>query len=184
MADKVIISKSKLVALGDAIREKTDSSEKMTVDVMTETMRNYSGGQEEIVKCLTADYAQEELPIWKGTTIPNSGTITNVYFNTYLSIKEVEELVSQLDLVETTQWGMTRKMYLVASDSSFENYVCIDVDTSGRIGLIYLNSDGFNDVFDNTYGWYEAYQTLNFNINFNVNLSPVAHYYDGTLINV
>ena len=43
MADKVIISKSKLVALGDVIREKTGSSEKMTVDVMTETMRNHSG---------------------------------------------------------------------------------------------------------------------------------------------
>ena len=42
MADKVIISKSKLVALGDVIREKTGSSEKMTVDVMTETMRNHS----------------------------------------------------------------------------------------------------------------------------------------------
>jgi hypothetical protein len=44
MADKVIISKSKLVALGDVIREKTGSSEKMTIDVMTETMRNHSGG--------------------------------------------------------------------------------------------------------------------------------------------
>lgn len=44
MADKVIISKSKLVALGDVIREKTGSSGKMTVDVMTETMRNHSGG--------------------------------------------------------------------------------------------------------------------------------------------
>ena len=44
MADKVIISKSKLVALGDVIREKTGSSEKMTVDAMTETMRNHSGG--------------------------------------------------------------------------------------------------------------------------------------------
>lgn len=44
MADKVIISKSKLTALGDVIREKTGSSEKMTVDVMTETMRNHSDG--------------------------------------------------------------------------------------------------------------------------------------------
>lgn len=183
MADKVIISKSKLVALGDVIREKTGSSEKMTVDVMTETMRNHSGGKEEVTEYLMADYAQEKLPLWEGTTIPNSGFLTNVYFNTEMSIEEVEELVSKLDLVETSRWGITSNIYIVASDSNYNNYVYINVNTSGRLGLGYLNSDGFNEIFDNTYGWYEAYQILNFNINFNVNLSPTT-YYDGTLINV
>jgi hypothetical protein len=184
MADKVIISKSKLVALGDVIREKTDSSEKMTVDVMTETMRNYNGGQEEIVKCLTANYAQEELPIWKGTTIPNSGAITNVYFNTYLSIKEVEELVSQLDLVEINAWGLTQYMYFIASDSDCNNLINIYVSPSdGYIDIGYSTEDGGASVFDSVGGWHEEYQIPNFNINFNVDLSPTINF-GGTLVNV
>ena len=176
MAGKVIISKSKLVALGDVIREKTGSSEKMTVDVMTETMRNHSGGKEEITEYLTADYAQEKLPLLEGTTVPNSGVLTNVYFNTDLSIEEVEELASKLEFVELPGWYGTH--CIVAGDKELYKYINI-ARQDGYVIISYATEDDWFQIFHSSGGWSEE-KILDININL---ASKAKDWYSGTTVN-
>lgn len=50
MADKVIISKSKMISLADAIRAKTGSTAKMTIDTMNAALDNIGGGGSNIIE--------------------------------------------------------------------------------------------------------------------------------------
>ena len=52
MADKVIVSKSKLTAIANAIRSKTGSTENLTLDNMVTAINNISGGSTNTLKKL------------------------------------------------------------------------------------------------------------------------------------
>lgn len=90
MADKVIVTKSKLTGLGDKIRAKTGSTDKMTIDAMNAALDNVGGG------------ASVE---WENAGIsPDTSKLLEIYFNTSLSETEVVDIIknaSELTWVDT-----------------------------------------------------------------------------------
>ena len=112
MAEKVIIDKSKLTAIGDAIRSKTGSSATLTVDEMANEISTL-GGESATIKTKGG---------WQGTTVPNNAYVENVYFNTNLSVEEVVNIVNKADLTYSTHpYGFEMSLILVNSDTDNEN---------------------------------------------------------------
>ena len=97
---------------------------------------------------------------WKGTTVPNSGTVEKVYFNTNLSIEEVYNLVNSID------YDFSIEDYGILADENFEVYLSIVTANpsesfviSGRIGgedVIIFSYNGLEE-----YGVGDGWQTFN-----------------------
>lgn len=134
MADKVIISKSKLVALGDVIREKTGSSEKMTVDTMTETMRNHSGGSDAF-SVFNIPYNNPNLPnLYYFMMLKNKNTLC-IDFNKMVDY-EIEHDIFKLHGYAEKDLSDT-----FTSDTEFNTATCIFIP-------IFMLSD-----VSSNYGW-------------------------------
>lgn len=72
-------------------------------DKLTQLISITEGFESKVIKELSGDYEAvdivlNELPsVWKGKEIPNDEYIENIYFNTKLSIEEVDNILSTLD---------------------------------------------------------------------------------------
>lgn len=128
MTDKIIVSKSKVTNLFDSIRAKSGSTELMSFDTAKSTVDDIQtgGGVIEV----------EELPRggWNGTTVPNSGTVEKVYFNTNLSVDEVVNILSNLE------YNMNGTAYMGLSNSTNDKYIQ------------FINSDNFYGILDSISG--------------------------------
>lgn len=92
MAEKLIVDKSKVIALADSIRAKTKSTSLLSFDNMKTAVDELElgGGVIEV----------DELPevVWSGTAVPNTGYVEKVYFNNNLSDDEIENILKDLSL--------------------------------------------------------------------------------------
>lgn len=128
MADKVVLNKSTIQGIGDAIREKEGTSELIPPSEMKQRILNLSGGSATITTPSG----------WQGTAVPNSGYVEKVYLNTNLSVDEVISLISQLTYSEDGR-------YLVLADSENTKVIAI----MGMDGLYGIQVDSAF-LFSNT----------------------------------
>lgn len=87
---QVIVSKSKLTAIGDNIRKQTNTTKQYTLDEMAKMKL---GGAGAIITTKGG---------WVGTAVPNEGMVENVYFNTNLSVEEVISTIKNANLTQET----------------------------------------------------------------------------------
>lgn len=124
---------SKLRPIGDAIREKDGSNELIPIDDMPQAIRNIQGGSVNVVKS-------------GGTVVPNSGTISEVYFNTNLSIEEVVSLINSVSqdaiyvLFGIIQHDLATEFYHLISISKMDGITVIE-DIDAREYLFASDSD-------------------------------------------
>lgn len=89
MADKVIVTKSKITALADSIRAKAGTTGAMSIDAMNAALDNVGGASVE----------------WENAGVsPETSKLLEVYFNTSLSETEVVDIIknaSELTWVDT-----------------------------------------------------------------------------------
>ena len=105
---------------------------------------------------------------WKGTAVPNSGTIEKVYFNTNLSVEEVNYILDSInisyDITNPEDTGDNITEYLVLVDTSQSNAIIITKWTQDtynwyRIDMM-VNGVG-GTVFDSDEGWKVNEQVFN-----------------------
>ena len=99
----------------------------------------------------------EELPKagWKGTTVPNTGYVENVYINTKLSNEEVVGIVKNLN------YDFNNDDYYVFVTGDIDNpfevcLYCVENDDGSTYCSIYLMNTSSNewvDIFDTENGW-------------------------------
>ena len=109
---------SLLKGVADAIREKKGTTEKINP-------KNYKNEILSINSSATINVPGG----WKGTPVPNSGHVENVYFNTELSVEEVVKLLEQLDFIEYEPGNPNWSTYSVLGtyvDQYTNNYFFVD----------------------------------------------------------
>lgn len=101
MADKVIVTKSKMTALADAIRSKTGSTGTMNIDSMKTAVEGISGGGSVNVEWENAGFIPQSLTDIMSVYYP----IEKFYWNTSLSIEEVVEIINSATNIEYQPTG-------------------------------------------------------------------------------
>ena len=98
---------------------------------------------------------------WKGTTVPNSGTVEKVYFNTNLTVEEVYNLVNSIDY---DLWAIGN--YCILADENFDVQLLIST-TNPSEAFVIQGSIGGEDVTIFSYNFLEeseggnGWQTFN-----------------------
>ncbi len=148
MADKVVLNKSTIQGIGDAIREKEGSTALIPTSEMKQRILNLSGGSATVTA--PGD--------WQGTPVPNTGVVEKIYFNNNLSKEEIIELIKPLDYVLGEGYN-----YFLCNKSDNTDYTIIAIDNTenptmvviyrfnnGEIELIY---DSDNTMEMDVIGW-------------------------------
>ncbi len=142
MADKIIVSKSKVTNLFDSIRAKSGSTDLMSFDVAKTAVDEMSSGVIEV----------EELPKvgWSGTPVPNSGTVEKVYFNTNLSVEEVNEILNDIEFID---YGEGAFGYIVFANNDMTKPIVIS-KFDGFVDILVNNSYAIFSTSGQSYiGW-------------------------------
>lgn len=95
-------------------------------DKLTNLISITEGFESGVIKTLEGNYEAVDLKfinpsVWKGKEVPSSGSVENVYINTELSLKEVYDIVSQLEYIEYS--GMV--IYCPISNADMSNGIYI-----------------------------------------------------------
>lgn len=150
MADKIIVSKSKVTALADSIREKTGVSDLLTFNEMKTAIDEFKGGGGVI--------EVEELPKvkWEGTAVPDSGNIGLVYLNLNLSTIEVFNILNSLNITNVPSFGL---VYPIIANSDFTKFLVVGTSyEENEDGSFTINSFQITTettlLFHSSYGWF------------------------------
>ena len=139
--------KEKINAKGGSITDTTPFSEYPS---QVENLSGGGGGSKAIIDV-------EELPkaSWVGTTVPNTGTVENVYFNTNLTNKEIDKLLSELDYVDME--GMLTNFLLCSSNGEVVVYAVKVISDGIVIGYSITAVSGavIGTIFSSDGGWGE-----------------------------
>ena len=106
-------------------------------------------------KCGIIDVNELPKGGWKGTAVPNSGTVENVYFNTNLTNKEIDKLLSELDYVDME--GMLTNFLLCSSNGEVVVYA-VKVISDGIVigyGITAVSGAVLGTIFSSDGGWGE-----------------------------
>lgn len=180
---KVLVTDTKLIAIGDAIRGLTGGTDPIKLDDMPNWISQFSidngatiRNENEIVQ-LSGEYDGSPVEIelgetWKSKKVPNTGYVEKVYFNTNLNVDEVVSVLSKLDYDGGSYAGWNEEAYYILTLESgldkllafkYQNKYCIfDFDHN-----IIFSSDLITEHNVNFVGWKSGFNGV-ISINSNV----------------
>lgn len=116
---------------------------------------------------------------WKGTAVPNSGYVENVYLNTALSIEEVVGIVRNANLELVTE----EQMYIIISDVNDTNTLVLSyamLDGNEYCLIANIGGGEFNTLFQNIPNELEDFVGWKPNVNNIVEINEnVSNVYNG-----
>ena len=164
---KVVVTKEKLTAIGDAIREKTETSEGLGLDTMPQAIRNIKGGADFTINDASylftnnarSEIKDELISLLKDVTDMNhmycNSGITEIDLSSFDTSKVTDMSymfsgcanlqtinMNGIDLSNTTNWH-----YLFHGTSNLQNLYWNDIDTSNITNMGYLfGSSGITNI--------------------------------------
>lgn len=144
-----------LTSIADAIRSKKGTTDKINASNFASEIASISGGGGAVIKTIGG---------WQGTAVPNSGTISKIYFNTNLSIEETANILNSVDYISTDGYSVcinsdfSKNIFIIAgakypivfNAATYEPYFVGDEETAAEIGITNLgwqiNELEFNDT--------------------------------------
>lgn len=124
-----------LTSIADAIRSKKGTTDKINASNFASEIASISGGGGAVIKTIGG---------WQGTAVPNTGYVENVYFNTNLSVGEVNALLDNITFVEGNEYFIaneTGSKMIIGLNASFitegaiTGYIIAGMTDSGIIPI-------------------------------------------------
>ena len=160
--EKVTLN-SFLTSIADAIRSKKGTTDKINASNFAseiESIESGSGGGGSATVTVPAG--------WQGTTVPNSGTVENVYFNTELSVEEVVKILEQLEYNDSREYYNilvdTNGNSLYAQTNGGQYMIWFYSSESGN-NIPYYASFEYNNNDESFIGWNTNISNMQLEIN-------------------